>query len=354
MKARVLYSLLALGFLVGPLSADEVPWQRDIDMAARLAEQTDRLVLIHLWATWCKPCVQVERNVFSQPAVARLIDANYVAVKVNVDDQPDLASRLGVKSIPCDVIMTPQGEVVSQSVSAGTPAAYAEQIAKVARSYISQRKAELASTDPVVPRDPVVAQRELNAWSPAADSSSSGGPSGAAGVATETPAAFGPAEHVPVNQPLAASDEPGASQRTSYSSEGPSSAGPGRPAPVHPAGGPFPAPVGLEGFCPVSLVHQNRWVAGDARYGVIHRGRLYLFAGPRERDVFWKDPDQFAPALGGMDAVLALEMRQEAQGSREYGFFYGGRPYLFSSEQTMNRFLQSPERYAAEVLQAMR
>ena len=58
-------------------------------------------------------------------------------------------------------------------------------------------------------------------------------------------------------------------------------------------------PLGLDGFCPVSLSEKQQWVSGDSRWGVIHRGRTYLFAGPEEQRRFFADPDRYAPVAVG-------------------------------------------------------
>ena len=57
-------------------------------------------------------------------------------------------------------------------------------------------------------------------------------------------------------------------------------------------GGNVPA-LGLDGYCPVTLADQKKWQVGDRRYGVIHRGRTYLFAGPVEQQKFLANPDHY-------------------------------------------------------------
>jgi protein disulfide-isomerase len=137
-----------------------------------------------------------------------------------------------------------------------------------------------------------------------------------------------------------------------------------RPAPAAAPAGP-PAlppgtpPLGLEGFCPVQLTHamkqaepNRRWTRGDVRWGAIHRGRLYLFAGSNEQAAFLADPDRFAPVCSGDDPVLALDQGRQVPGKREFGVLYNGRFYLFAGESTLNQFAKNPERYTAEAIQA--
>jgi protein disulfide-isomerase len=115
-------------------------------------------------------------------------------------------------------------------------------------------------------------------------------------------------------------------------------------------------PAGLEGYCPVTLKSLRKWAPGNPAFGVIHRGRTYLFASPRERDQFLADPDAYAPVFAGYDPVLLLEKRQSVPGSRKFGYEFDGRFYLFSSKETMDKFGASPEiarTYASGVRQAM-
>ena len=118
---------------------------------------------------------------------------------------------------------------------------------------------------------------------------------------------------------------------------------------TQPAGTP---PIGLDGFCPVTLAEQKRWQVGDRRWGVVHRGRTYLFAGPMEQKLFLDNPDRFSPAVSGQDVVAALDQGQAVDGHRQFGIQYQNRTYLFSSTATRDAFWKNPNRYAAEVLQA--
>jgi YHS domain-containing protein/thiol-disulfide isomerase/thioredoxin len=115
---------------------------------------------------------------------------------------------------------------------------------------------------------------------------------------------------------------------------------------------PTPPPLGLEGFCPVTLAEQKRWQAGDRRWGVIHRGRTYLFTGPTEQQKFLSNPDRYSPAASGQDVVLALDYGQAVDGARSLGTEYQNRIYLFSNQSSQSAFWKNPERYAAQVLQA--
>ncbi len=113
-----------------------------------------------------------------------------------------------------------------------------------------------------------------------------------------------------------------------------------------------PLPLGLEGYCPVTLVDQSKWFKADPRWGIVHRGRTYLFSSAEAKERFWANPDRYSPALSGLDTVMLADQGDHMEGSRNHGLVYRERVYLFSSEQSLQQFVRSPQRYADYVHQA--
>jgi YHS domain-containing protein len=111
-------------------------------------------------------------------------------------------------------------------------------------------------------------------------------------------------------------------------------------------------PLGLEGYCPVSLVETGGWVEGQAQWGARHRGRTYLFSGLEEQQAFLADPDRYAPALSGDDPVVAFDSGSTVSGQRQYGVTYQQRIYLFASPESRATFAANPQRYTSRVMLA--
>lgn len=74
----------------------------------------DKPVLVDFFATWCGPCRMIAPII---EELAAELEGEAVIGKVNVDEEPGLAQRFGVMSIPTLIVMK-GGKVVEQAVGA--------------------------------------------------------------------------------------------------------------------------------------------------------------------------------------------------------------------------------------------
>jgi len=75
---------------------------------------TPGLLLVDFWAEWCAPCRAIA------PVLEELVESagdRVTLAKVNVDENPGLAARYGIRSIPT-ILFVKDGKVVDQVIGA--------------------------------------------------------------------------------------------------------------------------------------------------------------------------------------------------------------------------------------------
>jgi YHS domain-containing protein len=428
----LLRNVVAIAVIVGPsavLAESSIQWRTNLDAAKIEATRSNRLLLLHFTRKSCGPCKYLDDNVFSLPHVGPAVEQQFVPVRIDADTSPALAHSFGIKQVPTEIILTPQGDVVANLPIPDKADPYLGQLQNVARHY-AQSTAGAASapgnsaTPEVnsayanlpVAKTPAPApaamtvkppQTQGNPFMATAAPPQAGAPNMTAGQGTPPTASpmtppiaqqtaqaavkpYNPygtmAPAMPANAmprsyqytaeaaapaapPVASSaiaatataaTMPNSSSVAVTSASPTTKAAPPAAATVAAAPTAAPAqlppgapPVGFEGYCPVSVKTQEKWIPGNPSIGVVHRGRTYLFAGEAERQQFWADPDAYSPVFAGLDPVLLLEKQQSVEGTRQFNWQYGGLVYFFSSEETKRRFEANPASYAAGVRQAM-
>lgn len=111
--------ILALLFTVSLLtstdddqsSSEGLKWSTDLNSALNTAQNTDKLVLVDVYAPWCSWCKEMDKNTLQNPQVQQKL-LNYVLVKVNGDENPDFMKKYQIYGYPTILILDSSGNLV--------------------------------------------------------------------------------------------------------------------------------------------------------------------------------------------------------------------------------------------------
>ncbi|WP_233148268.1 thioredoxin family protein [Rhodopirellula sp. MGV] len=386
--------------LVGssPCSA-QIAWEGKLRDAHDKAKQQNKLMLLHFYTDNCIYCDRLEAGAFQDPTVAAAINENFVPVKVHGGKNPKLATLFKVSKYPTDVIVTTEGKALSHSVSPQQSNRYVSMLATTYAGY-AQNATMVASAAPhsaATPQPAVqsqVAQQQV-AQQPAAQQVAAQQPAAqqlaAQKLAAEQAAKVASAPVAQPSEPAAtamgmpasqmglptgdlpvqvATSQPQANQFMLPPADGVAAAkraaSEGVPAAMAAARLEQPAikpaaevakkpELAMDGCCAVTIVDKGAWVEGKPELGVVHLGKLYLFADKAAMQSFLVDPMSYTPMLNEIDVVKFFEEKKIVKGNREWGVIdpINNRMYFFENEESMKQFNGNFTTYIKAAVQVM-
>ncbi|MEM8834231.1 MAG: thioredoxin domain-containing protein [Planctomycetota bacterium] len=94
-------------------------WVREIDhvRAIELAGESGRFALLHFTAEWCRPCKMMGRDVYPDASVSAWLHANALSIKIDVDEQNEVAEAFAVSAMPT-IVLIRDGETADRITGA--------------------------------------------------------------------------------------------------------------------------------------------------------------------------------------------------------------------------------------------
>jgi hypothetical protein len=127
MKISIIFCLTFSLFLNGgnaalshqpePDPQSGIQWYEWGQEAFNRAQAEDKLILLDLMAVWCHACHVMDQTTYANPRVLALLQANFIAVRVDTDQRPDLEARYRTGGWPTTSLLLPTGEILFQANS---------------------------------------------------------------------------------------------------------------------------------------------------------------------------------------------------------------------------------------------
>jgi uncharacterized protein YyaL (SSP411 family) len=89
-----------------------IRWADWTDLAFQRAKQENKLVLLDIGAVWCHWCHRLDQDTYSVPDIAEYVESNFVPIRVDTDERPDINRRYNMGGWPTTAFLTPDGRVL--------------------------------------------------------------------------------------------------------------------------------------------------------------------------------------------------------------------------------------------------
>jgi thiol:disulfide interchange protein len=97
-----------------------VPWRTDVAAAMDSARVAGKPALLYFTATWCGPCQDMKADTWSDAAVEAKLRA-YVPVKIDIDQNVELALQYNSEAVPTFVVLDKDGRTIKRTSGYMTP-----------------------------------------------------------------------------------------------------------------------------------------------------------------------------------------------------------------------------------------
>jgi len=92
-----------------------IQWQKWGSEAFRRAQVEDKLILLDLTAVWCHACHVMDQTTYANPRIIQILNDNFIPVRVDTDQRPDLEARYRAGGWPTTNLLLPTGEILFQA-----------------------------------------------------------------------------------------------------------------------------------------------------------------------------------------------------------------------------------------------
>jgi len=103
----------AFHFSPRPNRADDVEWHTWDPATFQKAQESDKPILLAISAVWCHWCHVMDETTYSSDDVIQYLNTNFIPVRVDNDQRPDINARYNMGGWPTTAVLTPDGATLT-------------------------------------------------------------------------------------------------------------------------------------------------------------------------------------------------------------------------------------------------
>ena len=98
---------------------------------AKANKKGPKMVFVDCYTTWCGPCQNMTKNVFTQKICGDYFNANFICVKYDMEEEgAEYGKKWGVRAFPTFIIFNADGEEINRLVGGNSPEKFIESVKK--------------------------------------------------------------------------------------------------------------------------------------------------------------------------------------------------------------------------------
>lgn len=94
-------------------AAEGIDWLEYGPEAFKRAETENKPILLAISAVWCHWCHVQDKTTYSDPEVIRIVNRDYIPIRVDNDKRPEVNRRYNMGGWPSTAFLTPRGDVIA-------------------------------------------------------------------------------------------------------------------------------------------------------------------------------------------------------------------------------------------------
>ncbi len=135
LRFRMFVSAVVLAACARSAPAQPVQWRSDYNSARKEATEKGRPILLDFGTENCMWCKKLDLSTLRDPVIVRLLNDNFVSLRVDAERETTLAQTLRISQYPTMVLASPDGKIIGVLEGYQEAPQLSEQLQKVSAYY---------------------------------------------------------------------------------------------------------------------------------------------------------------------------------------------------------------------------